>query len=105
MLLCSNHGDLDEDDDEDEDDKEDVKLTEEVEVELTLCVTLLYPRRLDMREGRRAFGVGAVLVVRLVFATVIIIRPSDYDGLRIVMEMVIIWNMVNGEHLLLTLFL
>lgn len=58
-----------------------------------------------MREGRRAFGVGAVLVVRLVFATVIIIRPSDYDGLRIVMEMVIIWNMVNGEHLLLTLFL
>ena len=58
-----------------------------------------------MREGRRAFGVGAVLVVRLVFATVIIIRPSDYDGLRIVMEMVIIWNMVNGEHLLLALSL
>ena len=82
-----------------------MKLTEEVEVELTLCVTLLYPRRFDMREGGRAFGVGAVLVVRLVIATVIIIRPSDYVGLRIVMEMVIIWNMVNGEHLLLTLFL
>ena len=82
-----------------------IRLTEKVEVEFTLCVTLLYPWRLDMREGGRAFRVGAVLVVRLVFATVIIIRPSDYDGLRIVMEMVIIWNMVNGEHLLLTLFL
>ena len=74
VLLCSIHGDRDEDDEGDEEhgddfkdgnDKEKARLTEEVEVELTLCVTLFYPRRLDVREGGRAFRVGAVLVVCL----------------------------------------
>ena len=82
-----------------------IRLTEKVEVEFTLCVTLLYPRRFDVRKGGRAFRVGAVLVVCLMFATVIIIRPSVYDGLRIVMEMVIIWNMDNGQRLVLALSL
>ena len=53
VLLCSIHGDHDEDDEgdkehgddyKDDNDKEKARLTEEVEVELTLCVTLLYPR-------------------------------------------------------------
>ena len=74
VLLCSIHGDRDEDDEGDEEhgddfkdgnDKEKARLTEEVEVELTLCVTLFYPRRLDMRERGRAFRVCAVLVVCL----------------------------------------
>ena len=84
VLLCSFHSEGGGDDGVDDNNNmmmmlmetiRKMKLTEEVEVELTLCVTLLYPRRLDMREGGRAFRVGAVLVVCLVISTIIIIIP------------------------------
>ena len=80
-----------------------IRLTEKVEVEFTLCVTLLYPRRFDVRKGGRAFRVGAVLVVCLVIATVIVILPLI--PIMMVMRIVIIWNMDNGEHLVLALSL